>query len=339
MPDPLLAFLGGCLGALVSALGGFLLFGLGGLIGFLVLAWTHQDGVLAALTGGVLLRPCVCFLGGVVAAGYAKGRGLLRCGKDLGRPLGTLGRLDVVLAGGLGGLAGYGVQRLLAPVLGGITDPVAGTVFLIPLVLNLTLSPGRSSDCAAASHAVASPYRFFERLAEPARKLALGLGVGLGAALLALGLCLHAPMAPYAGLLGFCLSAVSLGLLFLAVPVPATHQAVGPAGAAVVAWMAAHGGTRPDGPQILEVLLWGVAAAQLGLLGADVLGRLCLDRGELHVDPPAIGIVAATAVVTGLLPVLGAYRAPFAVQTALCALGLAACAWATLRGPVPRRNG
>lgn len=326
-----LAFIGGCLGASVSALAGFLLFGLFGVVGFLSLMLTHQDAGIVSLAGGVLLKPSICFLGGLVATAYARRQGLVQCGKDIGRALVEFKRFDVVLVGGLGGMAGYLVTRLLDRGVGGKVDTVAVTVFAVAMALKYAWGMTKTHDCAASSHAVPSPYRFFERLSKPAGKTGLSLLVGLGSAALTWRLCLDPRTAPFAGLLAFCLSALSLYFLFLAVPVPATHHFSGPAAGAVVTWMAAHGGGTTGHGEVLVVLLWGTAAAQLGMLSGDVMGRLFFDEGDIHVDPPAMGIMVSTALIMGVLPLTGVYHASLAIQAALCVVLLLACTLITLR--------
>jgi len=329
--EMILAFVGGCLGASVSALGGFLLFGLFGVIGFLYLALANQDAWLVSLAGGLLFRPSVCFLGGVVATAYARKLGLIRCGKDLGRALVVFRRFDVVLVGGLAGMAGSLINRLLDRLIGGKLDTVAVTVFVVSIAMKYAWGLTKSSDCAAASHAVQSPYRFFERLGKPAEKSGLALLIGLGSAALTWRLALDPRTAPFAGLLAFCISAVLLYLLFMSVPVPATHHFSGPAGVAVMMWMAAHGGATSGGFEVLIVLLWGVAAAHLGMLAGDVMGRLFFDEGDIHVDPPAMGIMLSTAVIMGVLPCTGVYHASPGAQAAVSAGIILVCATTSLR--------
>jgi hypothetical protein len=325
------AFVGGCLGASVSGLGGFVLFGLCGVIGFLCLALANQDAGLVFMLGGYLFKPSVCFLGGVVAAAYARKQGLITCGKDLGRPLVRLRRLDVLLVGGLAGIAGSIINRLLERGVGGKLDAAAMTVFAVSMAIKYAFGLSKSSDCAAASHAVHSPYRFFERLARPAEKTGLSLLIGLAAATLTWRLCLDPRTVQFAGLLAFCISAVILCFLYLSVPVPATHHFSGPAAVAVITWMACHGGIISGGFEVLVVLLWGVAAAQFSMLSADAMGRLFFDEGDMHVDPPAMGIMLSTAVIMGVLPFTGMYLATTGTQVAVSACFILACATVNLR--------
>jgi len=328
-PDHLLldlacAFLGGALAASVGALGGFILFGLVGVTGFLSLLLGGDAAWLQGLTGTVLLRPSSCFLGGAVAAAWARRSGLLRCGKDIGRPLLEFRNPTLLLVGGLAGIAGFLANLALDAFLAGKVDTVGLVVFGLPLLLKQIWGLGRSSDCAATSHAVPSPYRFFERLATRKGKPVVCLLSGLGAATLTLALATRPDTAPYAALAAFCLSSASLVVLHLGIPVPVTHHYTGPAGAAVVS-LAPMLSSLPPMPALLCLLGWALLAAALGLAGADLLGRLWFDEGDIHVDPPAMGIVVSTAVVLGLLPVTGVLQLPPSLQTILACGGIVLC--------------
>jgi hypothetical protein len=143
--------------------------------------------------------------------------------------------------------------------------------------------------------------------------------------------------APFAGLLGFCLSALFLYFLFLSVPIPVTHHFSGPAGAAVVTWLSMHGGTASGGSEVLLLLLWGMAAAQLGMLAGDWMGKWFFDEGDIHVDPPAMGIMLSTALIMGILPLTDVYVAPLGMQMAICVGIILACSIISLRRGSPAR--
>lgn len=307
------AIIGGCLGAAISALGGFLLFGLLGMLGFLYLLVAHSDIWIGAVTGSVFLKPSVCFLGGVVATAYARKKGLIRCGKDIGRSFVSYRRFDILAVGGCAGLAGYLVNRGINALLAGKVDAIALTVFLIPLFIKYHWRMTKTNDCAASSHAVPSPYRFFEKFSRPGGKTLVSLIIGLCTSLLTFGLFLVPETKPYAGLLVFFVSAVFLFPLFMGIPIPATHHFSGPAGAAAMIWLSSHGGS-PGVWGLALVTLWGIAAAQIGLLAGDIMGKLFFTEGDIHVDPPAMGIFVATAIMLGGLPLTGVYSAGARVQ-------------------------
>jgi hypothetical protein len=302
------AVIGGCLGAVLGALGGFLLFGLLGVLGFLYLLIGHSDVWIAAVTGSVLLRPSVCFVGGVIATAYARKRGLIQCGKDIGRPFISYRRFDILAVGGVAGLAGYLVNRGLDALFAGRIDTIALTVFLIPLFIKYLWQMMKTNDCEASSHAVPSPYRFFEKFSRPAGKTLVSLIMGLCTSLLTFGLFLIPETKPYAGLMVFFFSAVFLFPLFMGIPIPATHHFSGPAGAASMIWLSLNSG-NPGAWGIALLALWGIAAAQIGLLASDIMGNLFFREGDIHIDPPAMGILIATAIMLGGLPLTGVYNA------------------------------
>ncbi|MBK8478140.1 MAG: hypothetical protein IPL39_18085 [Opitutaceae bacterium] len=225
----------------------------------------------------MLLRPSSCFLGGVVAAAWARRRGYLRCGKDIGRPLLEFRRAELLLAGGLGGVAGWLANLGFDAVLAGRLDTVGLAVCFVPLLLKRAWDLGRSSDCAGTSHAVLSPYRFFERLASARGKVVVCLLASVGTASLSLYLVDQAVLAPHAGLAGFCLSALSLGVLFLNIPLPVTHHFTGPAGSG------GHGhspraGRRARSGRLgraagLGDLRWGAGPGRLGGARTSVLRK------------------------------------------------------------------
>lgn len=311
--DCCVAVIGGCLGAALSALGGFVLFGLLGVLGFLRLLVANNEVWIGAVTGSVLLRPSVCFVGGVIATAYARRKGLIQCGKDIGRSFISYRRFDILAVGGCAGLAGYLVNRGADALVAGKVDTIAVTVFLIPLLIKYSWHMTRTNDCEASSHAVPSPYRFFEKFSRPGGRTLVALVIGLATAMVTFGLFLLPATRPYAGYLMFFVSAVSLFPLFMGIPFPATHHFSGPAGAAAAAWLVTNGGS-PGGMAIMLVTLWSIAAAQLGLLAGEIMGRLFFVEGDIHVDPPAMGILVATAVVLGGLPLAGAYTASSLVQ-------------------------
>lgn len=307
------AVIGGCLGAALSALGGFLLFGLLGVLGFLYLLVANSDIWISAVTGSALLKPSVCFVGGVVATAYARKKGLIQCGKDIGRSFLSYRRFDILAVGGCAGLAGYLVNRSADALFAGAIDTIAFTVFLVPLFIKYHWHMIKTNDCEASSHAIPSPYRFFEKFSRPRGKTLVSLVIGLCTSLLTFGLFLVPETKPYAGLLVFCISAVFLFPLFMGIPIPATHHFSGPAGAATMVWLSSHGGSL-GGWGLVLMTLWGIAAAQIGLLGGDIMERLFFTEGDIHIDPPAMGIFVATAIMLGGLPLTGVYSAGAWVQ-------------------------
>ena len=334
----IVAVIGGVLGAALSGLGSFVLFGLVGVLGFLYLILGQSDVFMNVVTGSIVLRPSVGFLGGCVAAAYARRRGLIKCGKDIGRSFASFDRFDILAVGGAAGLAGYVVNRAVDALFAGRFDTIALTVFAIPLFLKYAWRLTTSSDCEASSHAVPSPYRFFEKFTRPKGKVLVALIVGLCTSLLTVALYLQPMTRPYAGSLGFFASAVLLFPLFMSIPVPATHHFSGPAGIATALWLSSRD-AAPAGATLAIVVLWGIAAAQVALLAADIMEKLFFTDGDIHVDPPAMAIFATTAIMVGIIPLTGVYVAGEATQ-AIAATSIIAVALAfNLRGEWAARFG
>ncbi len=314
--DCCVAFIGGCLGAALSALGGFLIFGLVGVLGFLYLLVAHDDVWIRAVTGSVLLTPSVCFLGGVIATAYARRQKLIQCGKDIGRSFVTYRRFDILAVGGCAGLTGLLVNRGIDKLLAGSMDTVALTIFVVPLFFKHLCHMTKTNDCEASSHAVPSPYRFFEKFSRPKGKTLTALAIGLCTALLTFWLFQMPDTKPYAGLFVFVVSAVLLFPVFMGIPVPATHHFSGPAGAVAVLWLSLNGDAFGTWG-IALVALWSVAAAQLGLLASRTMERLFFTEGDIHIDPPAMGIAVSTAIMLGALPLTSVYGTDVWTQVAV----------------------
>lgn len=327
----LLGFFGGAAGAALGALGGFILFCFCLLAGFAALLLTGNETWLLAVCGSSLLKPSSCFLGGVIACGVARKLGLLRCGKDIGRPLISLRRPSLLVVGGLAGMLGGMFALLFERFLPAGIDGSALTIVLFSLALKHSLDLTESADCAGSSHAVLSPYRFFERLNRPLGKTLLSLGCGLLTCLCVYLLCLDRHAAIHAPLFAFALSGVSLLLLHLGLGLPATHHFTGPAGAIAYAWLNTRG-CLPAGAWDWSLFLgWGLLAASLGQLLADLLGSLFFEKGDMHVDPPAMGIAGTSLLFGGLGASLGLFRLSPSLQLAAAASALVLCLGLNLR--------
>jgi hypothetical protein len=139
------AFAGGALGAALGASAAFIFTGIFVLIGVAVAAGGGGKEFIGGVAFGPLLGPHVSFVGGVAAAAFAGRIGQIPAGRDLGRGLAGLGRLDVLVVGGVFGVLGFVVQALLGEVyaraflIHGDThiDPPAATIATLTFVLKL----------------------------------------------------------------------------------------------------------------------------------------------------------------------------------------------------------
>ncbi len=308
-----LAFIGGVLGASLGALGGFVIFGLLGTVGYLYLIFGGSDTWLATLFSGDIFTPSVCFVGGAIATAYTRKRGYIECGKDIGRSLISLRRLPIILVGGAAGVVGFITMMVLSIWFSGKLDFVALTVVIVPLTTKYIWKLTKTNDCEGTSHVLPSPYRFFEKLNGSTGKLWLTIGMSAITGIVTIALLSDKHTEPFAGSLMFFLSAFSLYLLFFKIPIPATHHITGPAGIVVVQWMHSNSLTFTV-TGILLPMLWAISIAQLSQLGSDITKRFLFDEGDIHVDPPAGGIVLSTAVAMWILPTIGVFEQTISIQ-------------------------
>lgn len=315
----IISLIGGFVGASVSALGSFLIFGLLGAIGFFYLITVQDSSLITAVTGGVLFLPHVSFVGGAVAIAYARKKGIIECGKDIGRSAISIQRMDVLAVGALAGLAGYLCNRFLCTFLSGGVDTIALTVVIIPLTLKYVWGLSKTNDCEGSSHAVPSPFRFFERLNKPLGKVALAIVMGIIAAFLVLVFHQSEHTTHYSEMLLFFLSAASLYLVFLKYSIPATHHLAAASGATLTSWLGVHG-MPVEISGVILLFLWSVTFSLLAMSVADLMKIIFFDEGDIHVDPPAMGIVITTALAMGLFPMIGIHEATVRVQVIVLGL-------------------
>lgn len=313
--DIILAFIGGVLGASLGALGGFVIFGLLGVIGYLYLIFGLSEIWLESLFSVELFVPSVCFIGGAVATAYARKRKFIECGKDIGRSLISLRNFSVILVGGTAGVIGFLLLLLLSPLRDRV-DTIAMTVVIIPLIIKYLWGLTKTNDCEGSSHVLPSPYRFFEQLSRAKGKVWLTLTTSLLTALVTLALYSDEHTRLYAGTFMFFLSALSLYLLFFSVPIPATHHICGPAGIIVVKWCGVNGFSFTAAGVVLPIF-WAVTIALISQLGCDITKRFLFDEGDIHVDPPAGGIILGSLIAMWLFPALGLYGQSAGVQVAV----------------------
>ncbi|OPZ87048.1 MAG: hypothetical protein BWY74_03489 [Firmicutes bacterium ADurb.Bin419] len=313
----ILALIGGCLGASVSALGGFVLLGLFGIAGFLFMFITGDSTWSIVIASSVLLKPSSCFIGGVISTAYARKKALLKCGKDIGRSLITFHKFSIILVGGIAGLSGYLLNYVLDRFLSEKIDTTALTVMIMPLIIKYLWKMTKTSDCSASSHAVPSPYRFFERISSNEGKVVTSIIVGFVTALVTLLLMLNKNTAPFAGAFMFYLSALSLYFVFMGIPIPATHHFSGTAGTITAYWLSLNGNNTDIMP-VITMILWGIAAAMIGLVSSEILGKFFFNEGDIHVDPPAMGIMFTTGILVGILPLTGVYHTDLMIQSLIC---------------------
>ena len=268
------AFGGGMWGAAVGAVPAFIFTGILALLGAAAAASGHSE--LVGVAFGPVFGPHVSFGGGVAAAAYAASKGKLPTGRDIGSALMALRSVDVLVVGGLFGVAGLLVNQALASAgASNWTDTIAVTVVLTNIVARLVW--GKTSVFGTVSSPTGRRFRpddsatWLPWQQDFAHVLGIGLAVGLAAAYLAA----RSGLSTGADALSFGIATTVLIFLVMGHKVPVTHHIALPAALGVL-----HGAGFVGG------VFCGVAGAVLG----EIASRVFLIHGDTHIDPPAVGI-------------------------------------------------
>ena len=304
---------------LMAAGGGFFAAAIGGVHAFIFTGFMVVAGIAIAAAGGgtdflnlvafgPVFGPHIAFAGAVAAAAYAARKTKDVGGKDIGVPLVSLDKPDVLLVGAAFGVFGYLVQLGVAaiPWFGSNTDSIAFTVIISAVVVRLAI--GRSSlvgnlpDGAGwgrfAPRDDAAWIRWHERTSS---NIILGAFMGLLAGGTTVKLAeLFPDTASVAQTLFFGLSAMSLFFLSLGLSFPVTHHMTLIGGLAAIKFLPVVGGNL-----IVATLIGAVAGALSALLG-EFGARLVHDHGNTHLDPPAFAIWPMTTVILAISGLAGA---------------------------------
>lgn len=305
IPAIILAFCTGCVGGSIGALQSFIFTGFVGLAGLGLLVGGVGD-VIGQIAFTFWFAPPIAFLGGVLATNYAKARGLTDSGKNIAVPMITTRRIDVVAMGGLGGVIGYVVSTLLTggDYLGIKADGGAITIWIVSAVIKVIFD--KSLFGTVPEEVKQKGGRFSTKhdtcwspdQRSYGMKVVIGLmwgGVGAYAAyvMTQAGIVNDMPALRDTGyFITFFVSAASLIFAAIGFSIPTTHHITLPAGYAVYNLMAANG-FAADLP-IMNLLLWGMAVAVASALLADLLADIFCVYGDVHIDPPAMGICVSS---------------------------------------------
>jgi hypothetical protein len=291
------AFCGGAFGATLGALGAFVFTGIVGLVGIAMAASGSSFDFLGNVAFGTYFGPHISFAGGVAAAAFARKMGYIESGKNILKSLSGLKRPSVLVVGGVFGMLGYAFNTgfALMPIK---LDTVALTVFVLAIIAKVAFgSTGLGEIFGSVPEDVKNiggrysmrctnvwlPY-----VTSSCEKTIVGITAG-GVSIYLTYLMLQNPeTAGVAPFVGFCISAVSLIMLFLGCEIPVTHHITICASYGVVA----SGGS----------ILWGFAAAVAAAYAGDFFARTFYCYGDTHVDPPATAIAAVSFVLMTLIP-------------------------------------
>lgn len=283
----LVAFGGGVFGAAIGALNAFII------VGFLVIAAVAAQtgsGDLLAFPFGPAFGPHVGgFAAGVAAAAYARKKGLLDTGKDIGTAIMGLNDPSLLLVGGVFGILGYLINYVFGLVGFAWTDTVALTVVVSAIIARILWGNGVFGKVAAdESRWSPSPaIQWVPWQSSMMQRVVIGLGAGLFSAYFALQL----GAANGGGAIGFGISAASLVFLAFGLKVPVTHHIT------LVAAVAALASGS---------MLWGAIFGILAAIVGELMAALFEVHGNTHIDPPAATIAALTSL-SLLLSALGVY--------------------------------
>lgn len=297
------------LSLLLAAGGGFFAAAIGGLHAFIFTGFMVVSGVGILIAGGSadflnivafgpVFGPHIAFAGGVAAAAYAARRTDAVGGKDIGVPLISVERPDVLFVGAAFGMLGYLINLGIAniPWFGSNTDTVACTVFISALIVRLLIGrasifgnlPEGSGWGRFAPKDETAWIRYHEKFLP---NTILGLGMGLLAAGVTLKLMAAYPGVTNLQVLVFGLSAVSLLFLSLGLSFPVTHHMTLLGGVAAATFLPIVGGNQ------IAALMIGAVAGMVSAWFAEFFARFLHDHGNTHIDPPAAAIWPATTLV------------------------------------------
>ncbi len=300
----LMAAGGGFFAAAIGALHAFIFTGFMVLLGNAVIMAGGGPAFLNDVAFGPVFGPHIAFAGGVAAAAYAARVSDKVGGKDIGVPLISIERIDVLLVGAGFGMLGYlinlGVTKI--PWFGTHTDTVAFTVVISAIIVRLAIGRGSlfgNIDQQAAGWGRFAPkdsaawVRYHEKFVPNSF---LGFFVGLLSSGLAMLLARAYPDLAIATVF-FGISAVSLFFLSLGLSFPVTHHITLIAAVATVNFLPIVGNE-------IGTLFIGAIAGMVAAWFAEFFARFLHDHGNTHIDPPAAAIWPATTIVLALAGVL-----------------------------------
>ncbi|HEU0119313.1 MAG TPA: hypothetical protein VFQ91_02230 [Bryobacteraceae bacterium] len=266
------AIAGGAMGAALGAGPAFIFTGVFVLIGVAIAAAGGGKEFIGNVAFGPLLGPHVSFAGGVAAAAFAAKRGYHPTGRDIGRGLMGLNRLDVLAVGGLFGGLGLVVQSAIAATgAGPMTDSIALTVFLLAILTRLAF--GKTGLWGDRSQ----PGEWLPFQRDWTQVAGIGAVLGFTSAYLTQTI----GVAKGGDVTGFGFAAVTLLFLHTGTTVPVWHHIALPAAVAFS----------------LTGNLWiGCGAGVAGAVVGELFARAMLNHGDTHIDPPAAAIATLTTV-------------------------------------------
>jgi hypothetical protein len=290
-----ISFCGGAFGAMVGALAAFIMCGVVGLVGIAFAVTGMEFDWIGIIAFGPFFGPHISFGAGVAAAAYAKKKGYLNSGKDIVTGLVSLEKMDVLIVGGIFGVLAYVISYIIGLAMPGIIDGTAATVVISAAIAKMVFSGeliGSVKDGGKRFGKNASevwvPY-----MRTVGQQTMIAIAAGGLSAFVTMIMLQDEKTAGVAAFVGFCISAISLIFANIGTAVPTTHH---------ITLCASYGVLASGGN-----LAWGIAGAIIAAVVCDLMSRVLYCYGDVHIDPPAMGIMVTSLILLGLFPAVGVY--------------------------------
>lgn len=264
-----IAFLAGCVGALVGGTQVFVLYGIAGLFGT-ALSFTSLDmAFYNDVFHNTFLLPAVIFNGNVLATAWAARKYNIK-GWEITKSLAFTRDPSVIFMGGLGAVIGYLVFTGFN-LLGLSVDTGALTVLTVEILFRLLFQRGKqyNENSTRQLGTTTAKYWCYELMVAVVLSLASGYFVEMTGILM----------------MPFYISASLLLLAFVDPAFPATHQITM---VASYAMFYSH--------NIVVTVLFGVIAQLIMILFSAVFNA----DMKSHIDPPAVAIACCSFVIFAL---------------------------------------
>lgn len=301
----LFSFCGGGLGAALGALVAFVWVGFGALYGIVSgMAGVNFDW-LGLIPFGVYFGPDISFGSGCCAAAYARKKGYMPAGKDIIKPLISLGKPDVILVGGIWGIIAFLIRYGLNKVMPGMLDSVAATVFLQALIAKVVYAEEggllervfgkvpEETRKLGGRFSVFAPQAWLPWQCKASQMTVLSIAAG-GLSAYTTYLMLQNPatkaVAPF---VGFAIGVGSFVFMLAGHQIPVFHH---------ISLCASYAVVQSGGS-----LLWGLAGGLIGAFIAEWMSRLFYCYGDCHVDPPGMTIAVTSFLLFTIVPATGLY--------------------------------
>lgn len=304
------SFSAGAFGSAVGALTSIVLCALVALSGIAANLAGAQLNLVNEVTFGLLLGPHVSFAPACCALCYAWKKGYIADSKDSVTPLISLNHADVLLVGGVFGVAGWYLNSLLNLIAGSAIDTVAMSIVILSLVSKQIFGGSMIGRLPAGQKRFgknSSVWLSWQTAGRNYNMLTLSIVVSLLSG--GLTMYFHEIAVQTGNTTIFEISKLfmwSLGLITLMflgdrLNVPIFHH-IGLC-AAVGAQMVLKLGANE-----YIVMLWSLALGIMAAYSGDLLGQLFHANGPGIVDPPSAAIAFTAPFGLSIFPALGIDR-------------------------------